>query len=82
MFLSLLFKMNYCILGTTINSERLLLGKLRSNKIVMTCIADNGVDEVLKKEITVLVSGKISKEIKRSKAIKLILIQNVALQCL
>jgi hypothetical protein len=74
--------MNYCMLGTIIKSERLLLSKLRSNKIVITCIADNGVDDVLKKEITVLVSGKISKEIKHSKAIKLILIQNVALQCL
>jgi len=54
-------------LGKRIDKEILKISQTNTNKIILTCIADNGIDDVLRKTITVLVSGKISIEIMRLK---------------
>ncbi len=76
----LLFQTNIFKLGKSIDKEVLKLSPINNkNKFTLTCIADNGVDSVLRKTITVLVSGECYLiEIKRFKLNKLILEQNVA----
>ncbi len=50
----------YKSLGNIIESETLQLRNIESNSLVFECVADNGVDEPLKKKVIISVSGKRS----------------------
>jgi hypothetical protein len=47
-------------LGNIIESETLQLRNIESNSLVFECVADNGIDEPLKKKVIISVSGKRS----------------------
>jgi hypothetical protein len=44
--------------GNVIKSETLLLNSIESKSLAFECVADNGIDEPLKKKVIISVSGK------------------------